>query len=138
MSDPAELAEADRWQREADEELRAAEVIAAHDEIPDRVAGFHAHLAAEKALKALLIRRGVLLRRIHDLVELQLLLPPADAAAFAVADLELLNPWTIDGRYPADIADAPAGEIAAAVEAARRIAQMARQRSDESGQGHGS
>lgn len=70
MNDPAELAEADRWQREADEELRTAEVIAAHDEIPGRVAGFHAHLAAEKALKALLIRRDVGVRRIHDLVEL--------------------------------------------------------------------
>lgn len=42
---------APRWRREAGRDLRAAEVVAAGDEVPDRVAGFHAHLAAEKALK---------------------------------------------------------------------------------------
>lgn len=104
--------EAERWAREADEELRAATVIAEHVEIPGRVAGFHAHLAAEKAMKALLIRRGVALPRIHDLIELQRLLSIEDGDGFQVADLELLNPWTIDGRYPADIGDAAPGEIA--------------------------
>lgn len=53
MTDPQHDPDlASRWQREAAEELRAAEVVAAHDELPDRVAGFHAHLAPEKALKA--------------------------------------------------------------------------------------
>ncbi|MGI8663818.1 MAG: HEPN domain-containing protein [Acidimicrobiales bacterium] len=126
MSDPAELAEADRWQQEADEELQAALVIAAHREIPGRVAGFHAHLAAEKALKALLIRRGVVLRRIHDLVELQRLLPADDGARFVVDDLEMLNPWTIDGRYPADVGEASVVEITAAVDAAARVVEAAR------------
>lgn len=129
MSDSPDEAEASRWEREAGEELRAAELISEHSEIPDRVAGFHAHLAAEKAMKALLIRRGVVLRRIHDLVELQRLLPTEDGGESDLADLELLNPWTIDGRYPADIGDAAAGEIASAVEAARRILDVARDRS---------
>lgn len=118
MSDPAELAEAARWEREADEELRAGQVIAAHDEIPGRVACFHAHLAAEKALKALLIRRDVVVRRIHDLVELHRLLPADDGQAISVEDLAMLNPWTIDGRYPSDVGEAPAAEIAGAIEAA--------------------
>lgn len=131
MNDSSEQAEARRWEREASEELRAAQVIAEHGEIPDRVAGFHAHLAAEKAMKALLIRNGVVLRRIHDLVELQRLLPTSDGGEFDLADLELLNPWTIDGRYPADIGDAPPGEIAAAVEAAGRIVDIARNRSTD-------
>lgn len=129
MSDPAEQSEAGRWEREAGEELRAAEVVADHREIPGRVAGFHAHLAAEKAMKALLIRRDIVVRRIHDLVELQRLLPTGDGDAFELADLELLNPWTIDGRYPADVGDAHPGEIEAAIEAARRIVRIARDRS---------
>lgn len=129
MSDPADQTEADRWEREASEELRAARVIAEHDEIPDRVAGFHAHLAAEKAMKALLIRRGVVLRRIHDLVELQRLLPNADGDAFDLDDLELLNPWTIDGRYPADPGDGALDEAGLAVAAAGRIVEIARSRS---------
>lgn len=69
---------AEGWQSEASEELRAAEVMAEHAEIADRVAGFHAHLAAEKALKALLIRRGVEMPRIHDLIGLSRLLPEGD------------------------------------------------------------
>jgi HEPN domain-containing protein len=73
---------ASRWRREASEELRAAEVVAAHDEVPDRVAGFHAHLAAEKALKSLLIDRGVEVPRIHDLIGLHRLLPEMDQARF--------------------------------------------------------
>lgn len=96
---------ASRWRRESSEELRAAEVVAAHDEVPDRVAGFHAHLAAEKALKSLLIVRGVEVPRIHDLIGLHRLLPEIDQARFDPTDLELLNPWTIEGRYPADLPD---------------------------------
>lgn len=100
-----ELEEADRWQREAREDLPTAEVIAAHDELPDRAAGFHAHLAAEKALKALLIRRRMPAPRIHDLIELRAMLRSEDADAFDSPALELLNPWTIEGRYPADLPD---------------------------------
>ena len=36
---PPELVEAGRWEREANEELRTAEVIAAHDELTWRVVG---------------------------------------------------------------------------------------------------
>lgn len=82
-----------------------AEIIASHAEIPDRVAGFHAHLAAEKALKCLLLERSVSMPRIHDLIGLHRLLPVDDQARFDEDDLEFLNPWTIEGRYPADIAD---------------------------------
>lgn len=128
MSERPELAEADRWQREAEEELKASEVIGTHDEVPDRIAGFHAHLAAEKALKGLLIRRGVILRRVHDLLELRRLLPETDASAFQVDDLDLLNPWSIDGRYPADIEDVAPDELSAVIDAAQRVVKSAEER----------
>lgn len=114
-----ELQEADRWEREAREDLRTAEVIAAHDELPDRAAGFHAHLAAEKALKALLIRRRIPAPRIHDLIELRAMLESDDADAFDLPALELLNPWTIEGRYPADLPDD--AEVDEVLAAARRV-----------------
>src|SRR6056297_3096722 len=110
-----------RWLQEASEELRAAEVIAGHDELPDRVAGFHAHLAAEKALKAALIRLGVEVPRIHDLVGLHRLLPESDQTRFDVGDLEVLNPWTIEGRYPAELLDADRSMIEESLAAARRV-----------------
>lgn len=104
MTDPQpDVDVATRWLREAAEELRAAEVVAGHGELPDRVAGFHAHLAAEKALKAVLIRLGVEVPRIHDLVGLHRLLPESEQGCFDESDLEALNPWTIEGRYPADL-----------------------------------
>lgn len=112
---------ASRWQREAAEELRAAEVVAAHDELPDRVAGFHAHLAAEKALKAVLIRLGIEVLRIHDLVGLHRLLPESEQARFDESDLEALNPWTIEGRYPADLPESDRSMIEDSLAAARRV-----------------
>lgn len=122
MSDrPSEKDPASRWRREASEELRAAEVVAAHGEVPDRVAGFHAHLAAEKALKSLLIERGIEMPRIHDLVGLHRLLPETDQRRFEAADLEVLNPWTIEGRYPADLPDVDDSVLYETLAAARRI-----------------
>lgn len=120
---PPELDEAQRWEREANEDLRTAEVIAAHDELPDRAAGFHAHLAAEKALKALLIRRRIPPPRIHDLIELRAMLSSEDADAFDLPALELLNPWTIEGRYPADLPDD--AELDEVLAAARRFLDAA-------------
>ncbi len=122
MSDqPTEEDPAARWRRESGEELRAAQVVAAHDEVPDRVAGFHAHLAAEKALKSLLIELGIEVPRIHDLVGLHRLLPEADQGRFASADLEALNPWTIEGRYPADLPDVDDSVLDETLAAARRV-----------------
>jgi HEPN domain-containing protein len=95
--------------------------VAAHDEVPDRVAGFHAYLAAEKALKSLLIDRGVEVPRIHDLIGLHRLLPEMDQVRFAPADLEMLNPWTIEGRYPADLPDVDNVVLDETLAAARRI-----------------
>lgn len=110
-----------RWRREAREELRAAEVMAAHDEVPDRVAGFHAHLAAEKALKSLLIELGIEVPRIHDLIGLHRLLPETAQVRFAGADLEVLNPWTIEGRYPADLPEVDDAVLDETLAAAERV-----------------
>jgi HEPN domain-containing protein len=121
MSDlPPEHHESKRWRQEAHEELRTAELLAGHGEIPERVIGFHAHLAAEKALKSLLIERGVIVPRLHDLIELQSLLPHTDADRFSVAGLELLNPWAIEGRYPSD-SDASEQEVREVLAAAARV-----------------
>jgi HEPN domain-containing protein len=120
MTDPQHDPDlASRWLREAAEELRAAEVVAAHDELPDRVAGFHAHLAAERALKAVLIRLGLEVPRIHDLVGLHRLLPESER--FDESDLEALSPWTIEGRYPADLPESDRSMIEDSLAAARRV-----------------
>jgi HEPN domain-containing protein len=117
---PDELAEAARWRVQADEELRISRVLARED-LPARAACFHAHLAAEKALKALMILRGIEVQRIHHLRRLADTLPAADRALFDDGDLDLLNPWTIDGRYPADLIDAGPEVVRDVISAAERL-----------------
>ena len=121
----AATTEAHRWMGEAHEELSVASYLNQDDSLPARAACFHAHLAAEKSLKALLIARGVVLRRLHDLLALRALLPLEDQERFDLADLDALNPWTIEGRYPADIADTASDRITPLLEAATRVVAAA-------------
>jgi HEPN domain-containing protein len=117
--------EAWRWLGEAHEELTVAEVLVSNEQLPARAACFHAHLAAEKALKALLLRREVTLKRSHDLALLAGMLDADDATSFDVDDLAGLNPWTIEGRYPADLADSASSDVKDLVAAARRVVAAA-------------
>lgn len=123
---PDEVVEARRWLGEAEEELVVVEVLLADKRSPVRAACFHAHLAAEKALKALVIFRAVTLPKSHDLARLLQLLPPADASKLVKGDLARLSPWTIEGRYPADLTDPSDDEVRSLAEAAQRVVQTTR------------
>lgn len=123
---PEAHAEARRWFGEADEELLVASVLEDNDRAPARVACFHAHLAAEKALKALIVLRGVLLPKAHDLIRLVQLLPQEDRVRFDLNDLAELNPWTIEGRYPADLGDIGADGVRDLLERVRRVVEVTR------------
>jgi HEPN domain-containing protein len=90
-------AEARTWFAQAAEDLAAAGHLAANPEMPPRLAAFLAHLAAEKALKAALIARGIAVHKIHDLVALQACLVAEDAASLSSKDIDLLVPWNIAG-----------------------------------------
>ncbi|MGH9090673.1 MAG: HEPN domain-containing protein [Acidimicrobiales bacterium] len=118
---PEELAEADHWLREAGEELAVADLIASDEALPGRVACFHAHLAAEKALKSLQIRRGVVVHKVHNLAALADELPQGDQQSFDDADLDMVNPWTIDGRYPADHEEVDRETVRRVLGAAARV-----------------
>lgn len=128
MSEPSpdELVEADRWLRKAGEELAIAELIASDDDLPGRAACFHAHLAAEKVFKSLQIRRGVIVRKVHNLASLADELSQGDQRRFDDADLDTVNPWTIDGRYPADVEEVDPGEVQSVLDAAARVLDEAR------------
>ncbi len=123
---PDARAEARRWLGEADEELLVATVLSDSERVPARAACFHAHLAAEKTIKALLVLRGVLLPRSHDLIRLAQLLPSGDRARFDLEDLAELNPWTIEGRYPADLGDIGSAGVGDLLDRARRIVESVR------------
>jgi HEPN domain-containing protein len=128
MSEPSpdEVAEARRWLGEAEEELVVVEVLLADKRSPVRAACFHAHLAAEKALKALVIFRAVPLPKSHDLARLLQLLPSADASRLVRSDLVRLSPWTIEGRYPADLTEPGDDEVRSLASAAKQVVETAR------------
>jgi HEPN domain-containing protein len=81
----------------------------------------HAHLTAEKALKALLIFRDILVPRVHDLFDLLSRLADKDKFKIDENDLEILNSWSIRGRYPADLPDATHKMVEYALIAAQNI-----------------
>jgi HEPN domain-containing protein len=110
---------------EADEELRVAISLHRDESLPARAACFHAHLAAEKALKGLLIERSIVLPRVHDLLALHAMLAIDDQQLFTAADLDALNPWTLEGRYPSDMADAAAARVGGLLDAASRVVSSA-------------
>ena len=117
--------EASRWLREAGEELGVARYLADGEGVPARAACFHAHLAAEKALKALVLHAGGGFPRIHDLVQLEAMLALDQRPLVSSDDLDLLNPWAVEVRYPADLAEAAAERVSEVVEAASRVVSAA-------------
>ena len=117
---PEDVAEALRWLAEADDELIVVDVLTADGRAPARVACFHAHPTAEKALKELIILRSVPVPKSHDLARLLQLIPPTDAERFVRSDLADLNPWTVEGRYPADLTEPSAADLSGLAVAAER------------------
>ena len=104
--DPVVMEEAQRWMRFADDDLSSARLHVATSTVLPNQASYHAQQAAEKALKALLILRGIYFPKTHDLAALAALLPEQDHPVVADLDLVSLTAWVVAGRYPTDLGDA--------------------------------
>lgn len=88
-------------------------------------ARFHAQQCVEKLMKALLIHRGVMPPRTHDLGSLDALLAPACTGwSWPVEELRFLTRASVDFRYPGEQAD-PA-EAQCAYEIASRMREKLR------------
>ena len=88
------------------------------------MACFHAQQAAEKALKAALAHAAIQFRKTHDLVVLVALQPEPVRSAVGSLDLQRLQQWAVDARYPADLPDITAGEAASVVAIADQIVAL--------------
>ena len=127
MSGPPDpnLDEARRWMAHASEDWATAKELSRDRDAPARIACFLVHLAAEKAIKAWLISLDTPFRKVHDLAELRAMLPAAAAGQLDTLDLQVLNPWSILGRYPDDVSEATKEQAAACVKAAQRVLEAA-------------
>ncbi|PWR70088.1 HEPN domain-containing protein [Methanospirillum stamsii] len=91
--------------RLAHADLLAAKLLYEMDG-PSPIICFHAQQTVEKALKSILIKKGVLIRKIHDLVELTELIQDLSLSLPIESDtIALLNPYAVKARYDDTIPD---------------------------------
>ena len=60
-------------------------------------------------------------RKTHDLAVLVALAPQGAGVALRAVDLQRLQQWAVDARYPADLPDLTQGEAAEVLAVAERI-----------------
>lgn len=125
-SPPEEPTPAQRWFALAEEDLAAAQILIAEGSAALRIAGFLAQQAAEKALKAGLFAASIAAPRIHGLNQLLARYPSTSAPNVDIDDLDLLDPWVMDGRYAADLPDLGRSEADDLLLAARRVVDAVR------------
>lgn len=123
MSGP-EPSEAARWLAYAGDDLQSAEALR-REELPPRQVCFLAQQAAEKALKAILLARGIEFARTHDLVALRRLLTEDPQGVPADEDLAELTQWAMQARYPGDFPEATPHDADRALRAAERMLHAA-------------
>jgi len=112
--------EANRWMSYALEDMEGAHALL-DDAAPSRLACFHAQQAAEKALKALLVRDQIAPPRTHNLATiLGLINSPIDLAV-GEEDLAALSVWALEARYPGDLPVATVQEAADAVAVSTKV-----------------
>ncbi len=68
-----------------------------------------------------MVHSGSAVPRVHDLVVLERMLTTGLRPVVDPDDLDLLNPWAIEGRYPADLAEVASERITDVVDAAGRV-----------------
>jgi HEPN domain-containing protein len=91
-----------RWLEYAKNDLHAATIMLSRDDVAPRTACFLAQQSAEKALKSVLILKGLDVIKTHDLDAISERLPKIDYLRFESLDLSWLTEWSVSSRYPGD------------------------------------
>lgn len=112
------------WLQKAQEDEFAGEAILEERGAPAPVC-FHSQQMAEKCLKALLLFYGKEFPKIHDLIVLAALIEPiAPEIREYKQELELLNGYYIETRYPGDYPEFTWKEAEEAFKAAIKIKEF--------------
>lgn len=129
MSERVEVLEIVRqWTIKAEHDLKTAEhTLTLEEECPYDTVCFHAQQCVEKYFKALLTLHSIEFSKTHDLTELVVLLPADIRQEITQADIEDLNPYAVETRYPGDWEPLTREDAIRAVTVARSIRQMIRQ-----------
>lgn len=107
------------WLRKAEGDLCASEHLLTVEQEDYFTSAFHAHQAAEKFLKAFLVRHQIPFRKTHDIQQLLQLASRTDLSIKEeLASAATLNPFGVEFRYP--------GEEIADIETAKQALQQAK------------
>jgi HEPN domain-containing protein len=114
------------WVRKAEEDYEVATALARRRKSPTpNAVSFHCQQCAEKYLKAYLVQHNVIFPKTHDLLELHRLCLSVDPAFSLIGDLlDLLNPYSVEFRYPGE--ETTLEEAKATVKAMKEVRRFVR------------
>ena len=116
------------WLRYAESDLRLARLGRADPQVLPNQVGFHAQQAAEKALKGVLVGRGVEFPKTHHLDELIELVQDVGLVwPFAMDRVEALTPYAVQTRYPGALSEITSVQMDDAIQIADEVLTWARQ-----------
>ncbi|MBF0496229.1 MAG: HEPN domain-containing protein [Deltaproteobacteria bacterium] len=119
---PEIIAEVRRWVGKAENDFRnACFVLTMKENCPFDTVCFHSQQCAEKYIKSLLVFQELDFPRTHDLVLLFNLLKLDPSSGLRVIDVQPLNRYSIEARYPGDWEPIDETEARAALEVARTV-----------------
>jgi HEPN domain-containing protein len=114
----------DEWLSKAEADLTAAEILAAAETHDYFTCAFHCQQAAEKFLKAFLVRHQIEFRKTHDLDQLLALASQAEPVLQEeLASCDWLTPFGVEFRYPGDQPKVDRTTARNAVAEAKRVRQ---------------
>ena len=124
---PEQVRLARQWIASAEEDLVNAEhTLTLRERCPVGTVCFHAQQCAEKYLKALLTYRSIEFPRTHDLVLLLNRLARESGLELPAEEVQPLNRFSIEARYPGDWEPIDMQEASDAVVRARRVRDAVR------------
>lgn len=119
---PDPLRQVGQWVEKAEHDLRNAEhTLTLDEDCPFDTVCFHAQQCAEKYLKAWLVYKAVDPPRTHDLVVLLKAAERLGLHGVSATDVQTLNRYIIEARYPGGWEPIERPEAEQAVKLGRRI-----------------
>ena len=128
MSERRDLVEQVRaWIEKAEHDLRNAEhTMTLEEDCPFDTVCFHCQQCAEKYLKALLVYREIEFPKTHDLILLLNLIRRKMEISLSAEQVQPLNRYSIEARYPGDWYPIDREEASEAIELARGVRDVVR------------
>lgn len=91
----------EQWLKKAESDLKSARILLDADVDDYFPSAFHSQQAAEKFLKAYLVRHQIEFRKTHDLDELFILIDLVDLPLrYEIGSCVWLSPYGVEFRYP--------------------------------------